>query len=130
MHHGGSSECRCSILQSREEKLLDDEGRVQVRLICNRCGSVLDSEVIHTVGSGPENSRRRHKAEKEAAEAANIAKGSGVPNKEKVGTVTSAQIEEIVKMKSADLNATDVENAKRMIEGTARSMGLETEGAD
>ncbi len=56
--------------------------------------------------------------------AANIAKGSGVPNKEKVGTVNSAQIEDIVKMKMADLNARDIEHAKRLIEGTARSMGL------
>lgn len=56
--------------------------------------------------------------------AANIAKGSGVPNKEKVGTVNSAQIEDIVKMKMADLNARDMEHAKRLIEGTARSMGL------
>ena len=39
-------DCRCSILNAREEKLLDDEGRVQVRLICNRCGRVLDSEVV------------------------------------------------------------------------------------
>lgn len=60
-------------------------------------------------------------------QAAAIAKGSGVPNKEKVGTVTSAQIEEIVKMKMADLNARDVEHAKRMIEGTARSMGITVE---
>lgn len=58
-------------------------------------------------------------------QAASIAKGSGVPNKEKVGTVTSAQVEEIVKTKMADLNARDVEHARRMIEGTARSMGLE-----
>jgi large subunit ribosomal protein L11 len=57
--------------------------------------------------------------------AAGIAKGSGVPNKEKVGKVTPAQIEQIVKQKGADLNARDVEHAKRMIEGTARSMGLE-----
>jgi large subunit ribosomal protein L11 len=57
--------------------------------------------------------------------AAGIAKGSGVPNKEKVGKVTAAQIEQIVKQKGADLNARDVEHAKRMIEGTARSMGLE-----
>ena len=56
--------------------------------------------------------------------AANIAKGSGEPNKTKVGTVTSGQIEEIVNMKIADLNARDLEHAKRMIEGTARSMGL------
>ena len=59
---------------------------------------------------------------------AQIAKGSGVPNREKVGKVTSAQIEEVVKLKIADLNARDVEHAKRMIEGTARSMGLVVEG--
>lgn len=59
--------------------------------------------------------------------AANIAKGSGVPNKEKVGTVNSAQIEDIVKMKQADLNARDLEHARRLIEGTARSMGLVVE---
>lgn len=58
-------------------------------------------------------------------EAAGIAKGSGVPNKEKVGKVTAAQIEEIVKQKMADLNARDTEHARRIIEGTARSMGLE-----
>ena len=40
------ADCSCSILNAREEKLLDDEGRVQVRLICNRCGTVLDSEVV------------------------------------------------------------------------------------
>ncbi len=57
-------------------------------------------------------------------QAAGIAKGSGVPNKDKVGTVTGAQIENIVKLKMADLNARDVEHAKRMVEGTARSMGL------
>jgi large subunit ribosomal protein L11 len=58
-------------------------------------------------------------------QAAAIAKGSGVPNKEKVGTVTRSQIDNIVKMKSADLNARDAEHAARMIEGTARSMGIE-----
>lgn len=61
-------------------------------------------------------------------EAAGIAKGSGVPNKEKVGSVTQEQIEKIVKLKLADLNARDVEHAKRMIEGTARSMGLNVAG--
>jgi large subunit ribosomal protein L11 len=61
-------------------------------------------------------------------QAASIAKGSGVPNREKVGKVTSGQIEEIVKLKLADLNARDVSHAKRMIEGTARSMGLVVEG--
>ena len=61
-------------------------------------------------------------------QAASIAKGSGVPNKDKVGKVTQAQIEDIVKMKMADLNASDVEHAVRMVEGTARSMGLDVEG--
>jgi large subunit ribosomal protein L11 len=61
-------------------------------------------------------------------QAASIAKGSGVPNREKVGKVTGAQIEQIVKLKLADLNARDVEHAKRMIEGTARSMGITVEG--
>jgi large subunit ribosomal protein L11 len=61
-------------------------------------------------------------------QAAAIAKGSGVPNKEKVGKVTKAQIAEIVKTKMADLNARDAEHAARMVEGTARSMGLTVEG--
>jgi large subunit ribosomal protein L11 len=59
--------------------------------------------------------------------AASIAKGSGVPNREKVGTVTRDQIKEIVKIKMADLNASDEEHAERLIEGTARSMGVEIE---
>ena len=56
---------------------------------------------------------------------ANIAKGSGVPNRDKVGKVTRAQVREIVKMKQADLNASDEEAAMRMVEGTARNMGIE-----
>ena len=58
-------------------------------------------------------------------QAANIAKGAGDPPREKVGSVTSAQVEQIVQRKVADLNARDVEHARRIIEGTARSMGLE-----
>jgi large subunit ribosomal protein L11 len=58
-------------------------------------------------------------------QAAAIAKGSGIPNKEKVGKVTVAQIDDIVKLKWADLNARDVEHGRRMVEGTARSMGIE-----
>ncbi len=58
-------------------------------------------------------------------QAAGIAKGSGVPNKEKVATVTRAQIDEICKQKMADLNARDLEHARAMIEGTARSMGVD-----
>ncbi len=60
--------------------------------------------------------------------AVGLAKGSGVPNKTKVGTVTKAQMEEIAKTKMNDLNARDVEHAVRMIAGTARSMGLVVEG--
>lgn len=56
---------------------------------------------------------------------AGLAKGSGVPNKEKVGKVTRAQIREISEMKIKDLNAFDLEHADRIIEGTARSMGIE-----
>jgi large subunit ribosomal protein L11 len=57
-----------------------------------------------------------------------LAKGSGVPNKDKVGKVTQAQLDEIVRLKGADLNARDAEHARRMIEGTARSMGITVEG--
>ena len=58
-------------------------------------------------------------------QAAGIAKGSGVPNKEKVGQVTVSQLDDIAQKKMADLNASDVENARQMIAGTARSMGIE-----
>jgi large subunit ribosomal protein L11 len=57
--------------------------------------------------------------------AAGIIKGSGVPNKDKVGKVTRAQIKEIAQQKLPDLNAASVESAMRMIEGSAKSMGLE-----
>lgn len=60
--------------------------------------------------------------------AAGIAKGSGVPNKDKVGTVTRAQLEEIATTKKPDLTAADMDAAVRTIAGTARSMGLDTEG--
>jgi len=60
--------------------------------------------------------------------AAGLAKGSGVPNREKVGKVTRAQVLEIVRMKAKDLNAQDEEAAARMVEGTARSMGITIEG--
>jgi large subunit ribosomal protein L11 len=60
--------------------------------------------------------------------AVGLAKGSPVPNKDKVGTVTKAQLEEIAKIKINDINSRDVEHAVRMIAGTARSMGLNVEG--
>jgi large subunit ribosomal protein L11 len=57
--------------------------------------------------------------------AANIAKGSGEPNKTKVGTVTVKQVEEIAKLKLPDLNTDTLESAMRSVRGTARSMGLD-----
>ena len=57
-------------------------------------------------------------------EAAGISKGSGEPNREKVGSITSAQVREIAEIKMPDLNASDVDSAMRMVAGTARSMGI------
>jgi large subunit ribosomal protein L11 len=58
---------------------------------------------------------------------AELAKGSGVPNKEKVGKITSKQLREIAEVKFEDLNAYDIDQAMRIIAGTARSMGIEIE---
>jgi large subunit ribosomal protein L11 len=60
--------------------------------------------------------------------AAGVEKGSSTPHSEKVGKVTRAQLEEIAKAKMADLNAYDIDHAVRIIAGSARSMGIETEG--
>ena len=60
-------------------------------------------------------------------QAAEVAKGSGVPNKEKVGTVTVEQVRKIAETKFADLNAHDLDNAEMIIRGTARSMGIDVE---
>ncbi|RPH95797.1 50S ribosomal protein L11 [candidate division KSB1 bacterium] len=60
--------------------------------------------------------------------AASVEKGSGVPNRNKVATVTQAQVRQIAEMKMKDLNANDVEMAMRMVEGTARSMGIVVQG--
>jgi len=60
--------------------------------------------------------------------ACGLAKASGVPNKEKVGKVTKEQVIEIAKMKTKDLNTEDIDKAIKIVEGTARSMGIEIEG--
>ena len=60
--------------------------------------------------------------------AAGIEKGSSVPNLEKVGKVSASKIKEIAETKMKDLNATDIEGAMKIVEGTARSMGIEIEG--
>ncbi len=57
--------------------------------------------------------------------AANIAKASGEPNKEKIGKVTRKQVQEIAQAKMSDLNARNIESAMKIVEGTARSMGVE-----
>ena len=59
---------------------------------------------------------------------AGLAKASGEPNREKVGRVTREQVRQIAELKMPDLNATDIDAAMRMIEGTARSMGIEIQG--
>ena len=59
--------------------------------------------------------------------AAKVEKGSGVPNKNRVGKVTMKQVEEIAKLKFQDLNAADIEAAKKTVAGTARSMGIDVE---
>ena len=58
-------------------------------------------------------------------QAAEIAKGSGVPNREKVGTISKEQLRQIAETKFNDLNAYDIEQAEQLIRGTARSMGIE-----
>jgi large subunit ribosomal protein L11 len=60
-------------------------------------------------------------------QAAEVAKGSGVPNKEKVGTVTEEQVRKIAERKFNDLNAFDLDQASKIIKGTARSMGIDVE---
>ena len=59
---------------------------------------------------------------------ANVVKGSGTPNKEKVGTVTRKHLEEIAKIKIKDMNASSMETAIKVIEGTARNMGIKVDG--
>ena len=61
-------------------------------------------------------------------QAVGVEKGSGVPHKEKVGKVTSAQVREIAEKKMSDLNANDIDQAMKIIAGTARSMGITVEG--
>lgn len=90
----------------------------------NRAGEVLPAEIsVYTDGSftfilktPPAGILLR--------KAAGIEKGSGVPNREKVGKVTKGQIREIAELKFKDMNANDIENAMKQIEGTARNMGL------
>ncbi len=90
----------------------------------NRPGEVLPAEItIYTDGSFTF-VLRTSPAAVMLRKAAKIEKGSGVPNKDKVGKVTRAQVKEIAELKMKDLNAVDLEGAMKQIEGTARSMGI------
>ena len=90
----------------------------------NRPGEVLPAEItVYTDGSFTF-VLKTSPAAVLLRKAAKIEKGSGVPNKEKVGKVTRAQIKEIAETKMKDLNAIDLDGAIKQIEGTARSMGI------
>lgn len=90
----------------------------------NRPGEVLPAEItIYTDGSFTF-VLRTPPAAVMLRKAAKVEKGSGVPNKEKIGKVTRAQVKEIAEYKMKDLNAIDIEGAMKQIEGTARSMGI------
>jgi large subunit ribosomal protein L11 len=90
----------------------------------NRVGEIIPAEItIYTDGSFTF-ILKSPPAAVLLAKAAGVEKGSGVPNREKVGRVTRAQIREIAEIKLKDMNAIDIEGAMRQIEGTARNMGL------
>ena len=90
----------------------------------NRPGEVLPAEIsVYTDGSFTF-VLKTPPAAVLLRKAAGIEKGSGVPNREKVGNVTRAQVREIAQLKMKDLNALDIEGAMRQIEGTARNMGI------
>jgi len=90
----------------------------------NRPGEVLPAEItVYTDGSFTF-VLKTSPAAVLIRKAAGVAKGSGVPNKDKVGKVTRKQIREIAETKMKDLNAIDLEGAMKQIEGTARSMGI------
>jgi large subunit ribosomal protein L11 len=90
----------------------------------NRAGEILPAEItIYTDGSFSF-ILKTPPAGVLLRKAAGIEKGSGVPNREKVGKVTKGQIREIAELKFKDMNANDIEGAMRQIEGTARNMGL------
>ena len=93
----------------------------------NRPGEVLPAEIsVYTDGSFTF-VLKTPPAAVLLRKAAGIEKGSGVPNREKVGKVTRTQVREIAQLKMKDLNALDIEGAMRQIEGTARNMGIVVE---
>ena len=93
----------------------------------NRSGEVIPAEItVYTDGSFTF-VLKTPPAAVLLRKAAGVPKGSGVPNKDKVGSVTRKQVREIAEIKMKDLNALDIEGAMKQIEGTARSMGITVE---
>jgi len=93
----------------------------------NRAGEVIPAEItVYTDGSFTF-VLKTPPAAVLLRKAAGVEKGSGVPNKEKVGTVTRRQVREIAELKMKDLNAIDIQGAMKQVEGTARSMGITVE---
>jgi large subunit ribosomal protein L11 len=93
----------------------------------NRPGEVIPAEItVYTDGSFTF-ALKTPPAAVLLRKAAGVPKGSGVPNKEKVGSVTRKQVREIAEVKMKDLNANDIEGAMKQVEGTARSMGITVE---
>jgi len=90
----------------------------------NRPGEILPAEITIFTDGSFNFVLRTSPAAVLLRKAAKVAKGSGVPNKEKVGKVTRAQVKEIAELKMKDLNAISLEGAMLQIEGTARSMGI------
>ncbi len=94
----------------------------------NRIGEILPAEITVFVDGSFKFVLKSPPAAVLLKKYAGIEKGSGEPNREKVGSVTRDQVREIAEIKMKDLNALDMEGAMRQIEGTARNMGIEIEG--
>jgi large subunit ribosomal protein L11 len=90
----------------------------------NRQGEVIPAEITVFTDGSFTFVLRTSPAAVLLRKAAGVEKGSGVPNKEKVGSVTRKQVREIAEIKMKDLNANDIEGAMKQVEGTARSMGI------
>ena len=90
----------------------------------NRAGEVLPAEITVFTDNSFTFVLKTSPASVLLRKAAGVPKGSGVPNKDKVGKVTRKQVREIAELKMKDLNAIDVEGAMKQVEGTARSMGI------
>ncbi len=90
----------------------------------NRAGEVLPAEITVFTDNSFTFVLKTSPAAVLLRKAAGVPKGSGVPNKDKVGKVTRKQVREIAELKMKDLNAIDIEGAMKQVEGTARSMGI------